>query len=167
MDPEDFAAAAALAGYFVAHGLWSVSDGAPVIPMVAHEGDAGRGYQRFMAEGAGAAALRAEEWLSENPPKACRAVMVVDGYAELDGVKRDALIAHVIEYGPPRRSLHIVLPYRPKDSDGGFAVHSPRFGAAEGLEAVDLEALGQAFFAGVGAHSAASGIWTEHLDESV
>jgi hypothetical protein len=60
-----------------------------------------------------------------------------------------------------------VLPYRAKDDAGGFAVHSPRFGAAEGLDEVDLDALGQAFFAGVGAHSAASEIWTEHLDESI
>lgn len=167
MDTESFSAAAALAGYFVAHGLWSVSDGAPVVPMVAHEGEAGRGYQRFMGEDASTGARRAEEWMSENPHGVSRAVMVVDGYAELDGVRHDALIAHVIEYGPPRRSLHIVLPYRRKDDAAGFAVHSPRFGGAEGLDAVDLEALGQAFFAGVGAHSAASEIWTDHLDESV
>ena len=167
MDTESFSAAAALAGYFVAHGLWSVSDGAPVVPMVAHEGAAGRGYQRFMGEDASTGARRAEAWMSENPQGVSRAVMVVDGYAELDGVRHDALIAHVIEYGPPRRSLHIVLPYRRKDDAAGFAVHSPRFGGAEGLDAVDLEALGQAFFAGVGAHSAASEIWTEHLDESV
>jgi hypothetical protein len=167
VDTEDFSAAAALAGYFVAHGLWSVSDGAPVIPMVAHEGHAGRGYQRFLGDGPGVAAQRAETWISENPDGVSRAVMVVDGYAELDGVRRDALIALVVEYGPPRRSLHIVLPYRRKDDVGGFAVHSPRFGGAEGLDAVDLEALGQAFFAGVGAHSAASEIWTDHLDESV
>lgn len=167
MDTESFSAAAALAGYFVAHGVWSVSDGAPVIPMVAHEGAAGRGYQRFMGEDASTAARLAEAWMSENPHGVNRAVMVVDGYAELDGVRHDALIAHVIEYGPPRRSLHIVLPYRRKDDAAGFAVHSPRFGGAEGLEAVDLEELGQAFFAGVGAHSAASEIWTDHLDESV
>lgn len=167
MDVEDFSAAAALAGYFVAHGLWTVSDGAVVIPMVAHEGDSGRGYQRFLGDDADGSARRAEEWLTDNPSNASRAVMVIDGYAELDGIRRDALIAHVIEYGPPRRSLKIVLPYRPKDADGGFAVHSPRFGAAQGLDEVDLEALGQAFFAGVGAHSAASTIWTDHLDESV
>lgn len=167
MDAEDFSAAAALAGYFVAHGLWSVSDGAAVIPMVAHEGETGRGYQRFLGEDAGQGARRAEEWMTENPHRASRAVMVVDGYAELDGVRRDALIAHVIEYGPPRRSLHIVLPYRRRDDEAGFAVHSPRFGGAEGLDQIDLDALGQAFFAGVGAHSAASEIWTEHLDESV
>lgn len=167
MDSDDFAAAAALAGYFLAHGLWSVSDGAPVTPMVAHEGEAGRGYQKFMADEPLAGARRAEEWLAENPQQASRAVMVLDGYAELDGVRRDALIAHVIEYGPPRQSLHIVLPYRRRDADGGFAVHSPRFGAPEGLERIDLDQLGKAFFAGVGAHSAASEIWTEHLDESV
>lgn len=164
---EDFAAAVALAGYFLAHGLWSLSDGARVVPMVAHEGESGRGYQRFLGDDGITGALRAEEWLATNPHQASRAVMVVDGYAELDGVRRDALIAHVIEYGPPRRSLHIVLPYRPFASNDGFAVHSPRFGSAENLEEVDLDGLGRAFFAGVGSHSAASEIWADHLDESI
>lgn len=167
MSSDDFSAAAALAGYFLAHGVWSVSDGAPVTPMVAHEGNAGRGFQKFLSDDSTAGARQAEQWLENNPQGAERAVLVVDGFADLDGVRRDALIARVVEYGPPRRSLHIVLPYRPARSDEGFAVHSPRFGGAEGLEAVDLEALGQAFFAGVGAHAAASPIWTEHLDESV
>lgn len=166
-DSQDFAAAAALAGYFIAHGVWSVSDGAAVMPMVAHEGPDGRGFQKFVSDDQGAGARQAEAWLQANPSNAERAVLVVDGFADLDGTRRDALIAHVIEYGPPRRSLHIVLPYRPRATDAGFAVHSPRFGAAEGLEDVDLEALGQAFFAGVGAHAAASSIWTDHLDESV
>ena len=165
--PSDFTAAAALAGYFVAHGVWSISDGAPVTPMVAHEGDGGRGFQKFLSEDIGAGARQAETWLEENPSNALRAVLVVDGFADLDGVRRDALIARVVEYGPPRRTLHIVLPYRPLATDRGFAVHSPRFGGAEGMEGVDLEALGQAFFAGVGAHAAAASIWTEHLDESV
>ena len=164
---ETFTSAAALAGYFVAHGVWSVSDGAAVTPMVAHEGPGGRGFQKFQADDIGASARLAESWLDENPEQAIRAVMVVDGYAELDGTRRDALIARVIEYGPPKRLLHIVLPYRRKDADGGFAVHSPRFGGAEGMDGVDLEALGQAFFAGVGAHAAASQIWTDNLDESV
>jgi hypothetical protein len=163
----DFSSAAALAGYFIAHGVWSVSDGAPVAPLVAHEGVGGRGFQKFVTDDVGASALQAEAWLETNPQGAERAVLVLDGFADLDGVRRDALIARVVEYGPPRRVLHIVLPYRPRDADGGFAVHSPRFGGAEGLDAVDLEQLGQAFFAGVGAHAAASPIWTAHLDESV
>ena len=167
MAADEFANAAMLAGYFVAHGVWSVSDGASVIPMVAHEGPDGRGFQKFVGDEGGGAARRAQEWLEDNPQGVARAVMVVDGFAELDGVRRDALIAHVIEYGPPRRSLHIVVPYRPPAADGGFAVHSPRFGAAENIEVADLDAVGDFFFSGVIAHTAASPIWTSHLDESV
>jgi len=167
IEDPDFSAAAALAGYFVAHGVWSISDGAQVVPMVAHEGTEGRGFQKFLSEDPGASARQAEAWLEGNPSNADRAVLVVDGFADLDGIRHDALIARVIEYGPPRRTLHIVLPYRPCRSDLGFAVHSPRFGGAEGMDGVDLESLGQAFFAGVGAHAAAAPIWTEHLDESV
>jgi hypothetical protein len=166
-DDPDFASAAALAGYFVAHSLWSVSDGAAVMPVVAHEGPEGRGFQKFASEEVGGAARRAEEWLATNPSNAIHAVMVVDGFADFDGVRCDALIAHVIQYGPPRRSMHIVVPYRPKDSLQGFAVHSPRFGAAEGIQFEQLDALGDAFFSGVVSHTAASPIWTSHLDESV
>jgi hypothetical protein len=166
-DDNQFGMAIALAGYFVAHGLWSVSDGAALMPMIAHEGPAGRGFQRFVGGDLGAGARRAEQVLDDNPHQAMRAVMVVDGYLDIDGVQHDALIARVVEYGPPRRSLHIVLPYRPLDSTDGFAVHSPRFGNARGLTHVDLDGLGRAFFAGVGAHVAAAPIWTAHLDESI
>jgi hypothetical protein len=164
---DDFELAAMLAGYFVAHGIWSVSEGARFAPMVAHEGPEGRGFQKFVGDDGGTEARRAAEWLSANPMGAERAVMVVDGFAELDGVGRDALIAHVIEYGPELRSLHIVVPYRPKESDAGFAVHSPRFGGAENIDLSDLEQIGDAFFSGVVAHTAASPIWTANLDESV
>jgi hypothetical protein len=168
MSADDFESAAMLAGYFVAHGVWSISEGARFSPLVAHEGPEGRGFQKFVGEDDGRAdALRAAEWLASNPTGAERAVMVVDGFAELDGVGHDALIAHVIEFGPLLRSLHIVVPYRPKKSDAGFAIHSPRFGGAENIELSDLAAIGDAFYAGVGAHSAASPIWTANLDESV
>jgi hypothetical protein len=163
----DFDQAATLAGYFVAHGVWSISDGASVIPMVADEGDHGRSFRKFVCEDSGASARQAEEWLEDNPAGAQRAVLVVDGFADLDGVRRDALIAHVIEYGPPRRSLHIVLPYRPRAALGGFAVHAPRFGGAEGMDGIDIGSLGRAFFAGVVAHTVAGPIWTEHLDDSI
>lgn len=159
---DDFDDAARLAGYFVAHGMWSLSDGAMVSPMIAHEGAAGRGFQKFLD-----GAQDAEEYLDSNPQGAERAVLVVDGFFELEGVRRDALIAHVIAYGPPRRSLHIVVPYRPANSDAGFAVHSPRFGNPENIAPERLDALGDAFFSGVVLHTAASPIWTSHLDESV
>ena len=42
--------------------------------MVAHEGEEGRGYQKFMADEPLAGARRAEEWLAENPQQASRAV---------------------------------------------------------------------------------------------
>jgi hypothetical protein len=168
MPAQDFESAAMLAGYFVAHGLWSVSEGAAFMPIVAHEGPEGRGFQKFTPEeGRRAAALRAEEWLTANPMGAERAVMVVDGFAELDGVGHDALIAYVVEYGPEMRSMHIVVPYRPKASEAGFAVHSPRFGDTRNIDREDLDEIGDFFFSGVVAHTAASPIWTASLDESV
>lgn len=163
----DFSSACTLAGYFVAHSLWSVSDGCVVLPMIAHEGPCGRGFQRFFGNDLAAGARDAQAWLDANPDEAAHAVMIVDGFADIDGHRHDALIARVVDYGPPQRSLHIVLPYRPKGTDLGFAVHSPRFGGPEGFGEIDLDALGKAFFRGVVSHSAAGPIWTAHLDESV
>ena len=159
---DDFDDAARLAGYFVAHGMWSVSDGAVMSPLIAHEGPEGRAFQKFQGD-----TDSAEEYLEANPANAIRAVMVVDGYFEIEGVRRDALIARVIAYGPPRQSLHLVAPPRPAGSDAAFAVHSPRFGNPENIDPERLDALGDAFFSGVVLHTAASPIWTSHLDESV
>lgn len=158
---NDLSHASALAGYFVAHGMWSISDGAAVRPTIVYVGSEGCCFHRFSIM------QRAEEWLEENPRDAMRAVLVVDGWAELDGVRHDALIARVVVYGPPRRALHVVVPYRPSHDALGFAVHSPRFGAAENIEMEEIEGLSDAFFSGVVSHIAASPIWTEHIDESV
>ena len=108
---------------------------------------------------------RADAWLDANPPGARRAAMVVDGYAELDGRRRDALIARVIAYGPPVRSLFVVVPYRPRAHPGGFAVHAPRFGAFVGVDAPALPGLGAAFFHGLASHLAAATIWRDHLED--
>ncbi len=167
VEQPDFARAVALAGYFVAHGVWSASDGALVVPMVVLEGPEGRSFQRFSGEDLADSTRRAEQVLDENPQGATRAVMICDGYLDIDGVKHDALLARIVQYGTPTLRLQVVVPYRPAGSDDGFAVHSPRFGGAENLEGIDLDQLGRAFFGGVGAHVAAAPIWTEHLDESI
>lgn len=157
---------ARLAGFFAAHGIWSVSDGATLIPMMGYEQAGGeRCMVRFAAEDIAVGAQTGQEALSANRDGAARAVLVVDAYLELPAGRIDALVVEAVEYGPQPRSLKIGIPYRPQPSPGGFAVHRPKIlGSLTGEEA---PALIEAFFAGVDSHAEAAQVWNACLDESV
>lgn len=159
---------AQLAGFFAAHGVWSVSDGATLIPMLGYEHANGeRGMTRFADGDLGNAAQRGREALEANQHRAERAVLVVDGYVHLDAGKVDALIVEAVEYGPARRSLTMAVPYRPVPSPEGFAVYRPKFLGITGMDRQEAAGLGEAFFAGVDAHEPAATVWNAHLDESM
>ena len=81
----------------------------PERPIV-HEGPEGRSFQRFGGDDVVENTRRAEQLLDENPSGAVRAVMVCDGYLDIDGVKHDALLARIVEYGSPPRRLSVVVP---------------------------------------------------------
>jgi hypothetical protein len=155
-----------LAGFFAAHGVWSVSDGATLIPLLGYEQASGeRGMSRFATNDLGAAAQAGRDALEANANAAVRAVLVVDGYVHLEVGRIDALIVEAVEYGPQRRSVTVAVPYRPLASPGGFAVHRPKF--LSGVDRQEASALGEAFFAGVDSHERAAPVWSAHLDESV
>lgn len=159
---------ARLAGFFAAHGVWSVSDGATLIPLLGHERANGeRGMTRFAVGDLGAAAQAGRQALEANSGDALRAVLVVDGYVHLDVGRVDALIASALEYGPQRRSLTVAVPYRPLSSPGGFAVYRPKFLEMTGIDRQEAGGLGEAFFAGVDSHERANEVWQAHLDQSL
>ena len=160
---------AAMAGFFAAHGIWSVSDGATLIPLLGHEDtDGGRGMDRLAFADAGAAAKAGQDTLAAGKPGWVRAVLVVDAYLHLATGKVDALIVDAVEYLPARRSLRMAVPYRPQQSPEGFAVYRPRFVEVTGIDEPDHAALADAFFAGVDSHERAAAVWNAHLiDESV
>jgi hypothetical protein len=157
-----------LAGFFAAHGVWSVSDGATLIPLLGYEQASGeRGMSRFATDDLGAAAQAGRDALEANAIGALRAVLVVDGYVHLEVGRIDALIVEAVEYGPQRRSVTMAVPYRPQASPGGFAVHRPKFLQLSGVDRQEAPALGEAFFAGVDSHERAAPVWNSHLDESL
>lgn len=157
-----------LAGFFAAHGIWSVSDGATLIPILGHEEASGeRGLTRFAGGDLGEAAQAGRQALAENPSGALRAVLVVDGYVHLESGRIDALIVEAVEYGPERRSLTVAVPYRPQPSPDGFAVYRPKFLEFVGFEGQPTDGLGEAFFAGVDGHERAAAVWNGHLDNSL
>jgi hypothetical protein len=158
--------AARLAGFFMAHGIWCVSDGGPLVPLVAYEGSTGRQMVRLAAERLEDSVAQGQKWLETNPAHALRAVMVHDAFVTFDGVRRDALIATVLAYEGDRRKLEIVVPYRPVDAPGGFAVYRPKFVNAVGLSADNLSPLGDCFFEGVDGHEKGAAVWNQHIDQS-
>jgi hypothetical protein len=159
---------ARLAGFFAAHGIWSVSDGATLTPLVGFEHASGdRGMDRFAHNDVGAGAQAGQEALQTNQHGAVRAVLVVDGYLHLPGGRTDALIIDAVEYGPAGRSFKMGVPYRLKASPKGFAVHRAKFIEVVGVNKQDYPALADAFFTGVDSHERAAPIWNANFDPSI
>lgn len=157
-----------MVGIFAAHGIWSVADGATLIPMIGFEqADGERGMVRFANEDVGVGAQAGRDALAANPNAAARAVLVVDAYLHLPAGRIDALVVEAVEYGPEPRSLTIGVPYRPQPGPGGFAVHRPKILQIAGVAESDAPGLIEAFFAGVDTHEPAASIWNANLDESI
>ncbi|MCI4066192.1 hypothetical protein MRQ36_28035 [Micromonospora sp. R77] len=158
---------ARLAGFFAAHGIWNVSDGGPLIPMLGYEqADGSRGMQRFALDELADAARAGQDALHRNTHRAARAALVFDGYIHLEAGRTDALIVEAVDYAGSR-SFTVAVPYRPQQSPHGFAVHRPKFLAAAGIDNTDYQALADAFFAGIDSHEQAATVWNEHLDQAV
>jgi len=157
---------AELAGFFAAHGVWCVSSGVVLTPILAFEmADGVRQMRRIVADELQDAVAQGQQWLAENPDAAARAVLVFDGYLTLVSGKMDALLVEAVEYASERIGFTIAVPFRPANSPHGFAVHRPKFLDYTGEEP-DFEAVGSAFFRGVYSHEQAGEVWDKYLDES-
>jgi hypothetical protein len=136
-------------------------------PLLGYEqADGSRGMDRFVADDLGESAQRGQGALQNNEHESARAVLVVDGYVHLDTGRTDALIVEAVDY-VCSQSFKVAVPYRPRQSSTGFAVHRPKFLDVAGVQAPDYVALAQAFFAGVDSHEEAAVIWNDHLDETI
>ena len=156
-----------LAGFFAAHGIWCVSDSGPLIPMLGQQqADGSKQMFRFAHDRLELGVEQGREALSENLDGAERAVLVYDGYIQLEAGKTDALFLEVESFAEPRQSFAIAVPYRNCDHADGFAVYRPKFLSIAGV-APDGAALAAAFFQGVESHEQGAAVWAEHLDESV
>lgn len=158
---------ARLAGFFAAHGIWSVSDGETLVPLLGYEqADGSRGMDRFVRDDVGDAARAGQDALQGNRHGSIRAVLVVDAYLHLDSGRTDALIVDAVDYASGQ-SLKVAVPYRPQRSPNGFAVHRPKFVEVIGGDEPGQRALVDAFFAGVDAHEKAAAVWNQHLDQTL
>lgn len=155
---------ARLAGFFTAHGVWSVSEGETLIPLLGYEhADGEYGMDRLMFDDFAEGARAGQDALADGDPSWTSAVLVADGYIDLDQGKTDALLVEAVHYGPYRRTMRLAVPYRPAQDPRGFAVHRPKFMNVES----DLDTVAEAFFSGAASHNEAHAVWDAHLDESI
>jgi len=158
---------ARLAGFFAAHGIWSVADGGTLTPLMGYEqADGSRGLDRFAADDTAEAVRAGQDALRANQRGSVRAVLVTDAYIQLDVGRTDALIVEGVEYGPARQSMTMAIPYRPQSSPHGFAVYRPKFVEVIGVNEPDYGAFADAFFVGVDSHEQAAAVWNAHLDQT-
>jgi hypothetical protein len=157
-----------LAGFFAAHGIWSVSGKAgPLTPMLATEKPGGeRQMTRIVAEQPEDAVEQGKEALKTNADGASHAVLVWDGHLKLFEGETDALLLSMKMYGPATQSLTMIVPYRSAADPGGFAVQRPQFVSFAGPATPAYSELAAAFFRGAGGHEHGAGLWNEHMDAS-
>jgi|SRR6266849_1964402 len=159
--------AAQLAGFFAAHGIWCVSDGGPLIPLLAFETpDGKRQMQRFATPKLEQGVEAGRDWLARNPEGAAQAVLIYDGFVTLPSGKVDALLLDIRFYGPTGWSLMMAVPYRPASDSQKFGVYRSKFLSCD-LPAPDYQVLGSEFFQGVDSHDKGAAVWSKHLDESL
>jgi hypothetical protein len=161
--------AARLAGFFAAHAIWCVSDGGPLIPILAVElGDGTRQVNRLLGDKLAQGVEMGRQWLESNHFSAQRAVLVADGFVTLPSGRIDALLLDVRDYCEPPSSFSMAVPYRVREHQEGFAVFRPKFVAYPGASGeADYEAAASAFFAGVDEHEEGAKVWNAHIDQTL
>lgn len=155
---------ASMAGYITAHGIWCVSEGETLIPILAYElPDGERVLQRVQADDLKDAVAVAQHALETNEPGAVRAVLVVDAYVNFEWGRSDALAVEAVEYGLTPWSMELAVPYQPLTDSTAFEVYGPTFfDVAGGLDDVDVAPVADSFFDGAESHSDAWAVWKAH-----
>ena len=155
-----------LGGFFAAHAIWCVSEGDPLVPMLAYsDSDGQKNMERFVNDDLQAAVATGKQRLADNDMDANDAALLYDGRITIEDNKIDAIIVEMRSYFSPDSLAVLAVPYTPKDS-GDFRVHKPKLIAWENCEDFDMNAAFEAFFKGVAGHEDGAKVWDECLDES-
>ncbi len=157
--------AAELGGFFAAHAIWCVSDGEPLVTMLAH-GKAGGppAMERLVGElpqmvEQGRAKLASNAWGADD------AALLFDGFIHLPGGKVDAILVELRAYAAPAARATWAVPYTPGAGDA-FRVHRPKLVEWSGCGGFEQRDAIEAFWRGVGRHEKGNAVWSAHLDES-
>ena len=156
--------AAELGGFFAAHAIWSISDGAMLIPMFAFTKGGERSMHRLVGENQ-AVVEAARNQLDSNDADADDAVLLYDGYLTVGGEKLDAIFVEIRAYFMPGARMTLGVPYTPA-SAGRFRVHKPKLIEWTHCDDIEQQHAFAAFFDGVDAHEKGSAVWNAALDQS-
>jgi hypothetical protein len=155
-----------LAGFAAAHAVCCIFGAGPLRPLAFSErADTAARKTELAAGTPDDIAANTRLWLDANVDRADQAVVVVDGYVTIAGVKTDALILDIRSYRVPVRNFRMAIPYRHGNGRSGFVVHRPKFIVAH-MDEHDASALTEAFFRGVWKHGPGSRIWNACIDPS-
>src|SRR5262249_62237005 len=69
-----------MAGFFVTHAVWCVSNGDALVPLIGYEDPAGWTLLRLLDKRLEAGVERGERWIERNPQRVARAALVFDGH---------------------------------------------------------------------------------------
>ncbi|MEQ8786377.1 MAG: hypothetical protein RIC55_08760 [Pirellulaceae bacterium] len=149
-----------IAGFGLAHAVWCVSDDEVLIPFLIQEIDGERQLVRFTSERLEDGVAEGRKRIEENPAQAELAVLLYDGYATIDGERRDALVLEAFDHRGGAQPFKIYQPYRPGQLGDGFAVLRTKF---DFLESPPCEAkeVSDAFFGGLYDHQQGSQVWDD------
>jgi hypothetical protein len=158
--------ASQLAGFCAAHAIWSVSDGATLIPILGYTiVNDERKLERLALRDLGAAVALGKKKLASNEMDANDAVLLYDSFITIEDQKRDAIILEMRAYFSPHSEAVMAIPYTHK-SAGKFLVQKPVLITWKDCEDFNMEAAFEAFFDGVDSHEKGAAVWEAAFDES-
>lgn len=108
IDPDAFR----LAGFTLAHALWSIQGGRTLATLAFAEHDGERDLVRYVDAEIAATIVAAHQDLAERLANGGYAALAYDGYSTIDGVRSDALMVEIIAPGDVLVGT-VIQPYEP------------------------------------------------------
>jgi hypothetical protein len=151
-----------LAGFALAHAMWSIRGGHTLATLAFADHDGSRDLVRYVDAEIAATLVMAHEDLAERLVGGGLAALVYDGYATIDGGRTDALIVEVIaphdvtvgkviqQYEPGRRSRIPVI---------GLGGHARAIGPPQLDRDLDVPGAMEAIVEGARSHPDGAGFW--------
>ncbi|WP_143261760.1 hypothetical protein [Allokutzneria sp. NRRL B-24872] len=159
--------AAYLAGVVTAHAAARLADGEVLPPLMGYEHLSGRSYlSEIGSDGTTTPEMTAREGLEGNEHGAVRGVLVVDGRIEFLPEVDFALLIDIVEYGPVRQTMQLLLPYRHARSPRGFALHELSVVNFDNIADADEAPILARIFDGVYSLPAHVELWDKHFEKT-
>ena len=154
-----------MAGYWMAHALWSVMDGETLIPILGYlHSDESRSMQR-LAMGSTEAVALGEQRISSLQGTDIGAAFIKDALVTLPTGKTDCLCLDIRFAGDQVRKLQFLLPYRNAGHRQGFAVHRLKINRWDGFSVGEVDVLTQALLDGIGSHEQGGALWRDSYSD--